>query len=431
MIDYMTGFGNTFETETLSGSLPQKQNSPQKCTYGLYAEQFSGTAFTMPLHTNQRSWLYRIRPSVRHVGDFRPETRGLIRTAPCREPHSLPIGVLRWGVAPLPDEPTDFIEGMATITTAGDSDNHTGMATHIYACNRSMENDYFFNRDGEYLIVPQLNGLRLHTEFGVIEVHPGEIVTIPRGVIFRVVLVDSAARGYICENYGAHFALPDHGPVGPNSLANPRDFKYPVSAYEEKESPCRLRVKWGGDLWVCDIDHSPLDVVAWYGNYAPYKYNLRAFSSVGSVAFDHPDPSIFTVLTSQTEPLGTANVDFVIFPERWMVAEHTFRPPWYHRNIMSEFMGMIYGSYDAKPEGFGPGSMSLHNSMLPHGPDANAFLEATKEKLEPVKLKDTMAFMFESYLPQRVTQFAAETPFRESNYADCWRPLHKNFNGQK
>ena len=427
----MTGFGNSFETEALPGALPRGRNSPQRCPYGLYAEQLSGSPFTMPQHANERSWLYRIRPSVRHAGEFRPEAPGLIRTAPCREPHSLPIGPLRWDPPPPPEKPADFIDGMATITAAGDADACAGMAAHIYACDRPMTRDCFFNRDGEYLIVPQLNGLRLRTEFGVLEIQPGEIAVIPRGVVFAADPLAECARGYVCENYGARFALPDRGPIGANCLANPRDFQYPVAAYEDDETPRRLRVKWGGDLWACELDHSPLDVVAWHGNYAPCKYNLRTFSPVNAVAFDHPDPSIFTVLTSQSETPGAGNIDFVIFPERWAVAENTFRPPWYHRNIMSEFMGLILGVYDAKPEGFQPGGMSLHNSMLPHGPDAGAFEKASAAELKPVKMTNTLAFMFESRLPQRVTKFAAEAPFRQPGYADCWRPLRKNFTGQK
>ena len=429
--DYMTGFGNSFETEALPGALPKGRNSPQRCPYGLYAEQLSGSAFTMPQHANERSWLYRLRPSVRHVGKFQPDSPGNIRTAPCREPHSLPLGPLRWNPPPLPEAPTDFVAGMATISAAGDADAHAGMAAHIYACNKPMNGDHLLNRDGEYLVVPQLNGLRLRTEFGALEIHPGEIAIIPRGVVFAADPLAETARGYVCENYGARFVLPDRGPVGANCLANPRDFQYPVACFEEKESPARMCVKWGGDFWTCDIPHSPLDVVAWHGNYAPCKYDLRTFAPVNAVAFDHPDPSIFTVLTSQSETPGTGNIDFVIFPERWSVAENTFRPPWYHRNIMSEFMGLIRGVYDAKPEGFQPGGMSLHNSMLPHGPDADAFAKASAADLKPVKLENTLAFMFESCLPQRVTKFAAEAPFLQPDYADCWTGLQKNFTGKK
>ncbi len=426
-MQYMSGFGNHFETEALPNALPQGQNSPQQCHYGLYAEQLSGSAFTMPQHANYRSWLYRLRPSVKHVGTFHKEPQGLVRTAPNREPHSLPLGALRWSAIPIPKELHTFIEGIKTITLAGDSDANTGMASHVYTCNQSMNEDYYFNADGEYLIVPEQNGLRFVTELGIIEALPGEIVVIPRGVMFKVELLHDEARGYICENYGSRFILPDRGPIGANCLANPRDFKYPVAAYEEQEKPCRLWVKWGGDVWSCAIGHSPLDVVAWHGNYSPYKYDLKTFSPVGAILFDHPDPSIFTVLTSPSTIAGTANVDFVIFPERWLVAEKTFRPPWYHRNVMSEFMGLIYGVYDAKPDGFAPGGFSLHNLMLPHGPDVDAFEKASTMELQPEKLSNTMAFMFESHLRQRLTNYAAELETLQKNYTDCWAGLKKHF----
>jgi len=425
---YMSGFGNSFETEALEGALPIGRNSPQKINYGLYAEQLSGSPFTAPQATNQRSWLYRIRPTVKHSGRYVKVDKGLMRTAPAaREESELPIGQLRWDPTPVPGEELTFVTGLCTITTAGDSDTQTGMAAHVLLVTRSMENEYFFNADGEYLVVAQQGLLRFRTEFGVIDIEPGEICVIPRGVIFKVELIDGPARAYVCENYGGAFTLPDRGPIGANCLANPRDFLTPVAAYEDKEEPSFLFVKWGGELYRTEIGQSPLDVVAWHGNYAPYKYDLRHFSPVGAIMFDHPDPSIFTVMTAPSETPGTANVDFVIFPERWMVAENTFRPPWYHRNLMSEFMGLIYGVYDAKPEGFVPGGMSLHNQMLPHGPDTMAFEHASNMELNPVKLTGTMAFMFETRFPQRVTKYAAELPTLQENYIDCWRDLKKHF----
>ncbi|HEY8579659.1 MAG TPA: homogentisate 1,2-dioxygenase, partial [Beijerinckiaceae bacterium] len=364
-LSYMSGFGNSFETEALPGALPVGRNSPQKCPYGLYAEQLSGTAFTMPQNANQRTWLYRIRPSVQHTGRFTRLDPGYVRSAPAaRDEGELPLGQLRWGPVAPPPEPVSFVEGLCTITTAGDVDTRAGMAAHYLFVTRDMRDEYFLNADGELLIVLQENKLRLRTELGVLEVEPGEIAVIPRGVLFAAEMVDGPVRGYVCENYGAAFVLPDRGPIGANCLANPRDFLTPVAAYEDRETPSEVTVKWGGELFHTRIPHCPLDVVAWHGNYAPYKYDLRLFSPVGALLYDHPDPSIFTVMTAPSETPGTANVDFVIFPERWMVAENTFRPPWYHRNIMSEFMGLIYGVYDAKPEGFRPGGMSLHNSML-------------------------------------------------------------------
>jgi homogentisate 1,2-dioxygenase len=423
----MSGFGNTFETEALPGALPVGRNSPQKVNYGLYAEQLSGSPFTAPQSSNQRSWLYRIRPTVRHTGRFDKVDRGLWRTAPAREDNDLPIGQLRWSPVPVPNKKLTFVSGLFTITVAGDADSQAGMASHLVFITESMQHEHIFNADGEFLIVAQQGSIRFRTEFGVIEIVPGEICVIPRGVTFRVELIDGPVRAYVCENYGGGFILPDRGPIGANCLANPRDFQTPVAAYEDVDAPHALYVKWGGELYRTETGYSPLDVVAWHGNYYPYKFDLRRFSPVGAIMFDHPDPSIFTVLTSPSETPGTANIDFVIFPERWLVAENTFRPPWYHRNIMSEFMGLVYGVYDAKPEGFVPGGFSLHNQMLPHGPDAEAFAHASNSELKPVKLTSTLAFMFETRFRQRVTKYAAELGTLQADYIDCWKGLEKHF----
>jgi homogentisate 1,2-dioxygenase len=424
---YMPGFGNDFETEAVEGALPQGQNSPQQCAYGLYAEQLSGSPFTAPRGANERSWLYRIRPSVRHTGRFHAIVAPFWKTAPHIVDHGLPLGPLRWNPIPIPDEALTFVTGLRTITTAGDVYTQVGMAAHLYFVTAPMIDDYFFNADGELMIAPEQGQLSIFTELGVIEVGAGDIAVIPRGMKFKVAPIDGPSRGYVCENYGAKFTLPERGPIGANCLANPRDFKTPVAAYEDKETPCRLIVKWCGRLHETQIGHSPLDVVAWHGNYAPYKYDLRTFSPVGALLFDHPDPSIFTVLTAPSGEAGTANVDFVIFPERWQVAEHSFRPPWYHMNIMSEFMGLIYGQYDAKETGFRPGGISLHNCMLPHGPDKAAFDKAAHAELKPVKLTNTLAFMFETRFPQQLTAFAAGSLCLQDDYADCWRALDRNF----
>lgn len=427
---YMSGFGNTHETEALPGALPRGQNSPQRCAYGLYAEQLSGSPFTAPNATNERSWLYRILPSVAHINAFRRiESYPHWRTAPAVDEHSLSIAPLRWNPIAAPTQPTTFVQGVYTMTTAGDAHSHTGMSAGVYFVNASMTDDYFYNADGELLIVAQEGALRFFTELGKIEITQGEICVIPRGTKFKVELVAGPARGYLCENYGATFTLPYRGPIGANCLANSRDFKTPVAAFEDKVAPCRLTVKWGGRFYETEIPHSPLDVVAWHGNYAPYKYDLRTFSPVNAVLFDHPDPSIFTVLTSPSGEEGTANVDFIIFPERWSVAEHTFRPPWYHKNLMSEFMGLLYGQYDAKPNGFLPGGISLHNCMLPHGPDKEAFEAATSAELAPRKITNTMAFMFETRYPQHLTSFAATNPSLQKDYLGCWGGLPRRFNG--
>jgi homogentisate 1,2-dioxygenase len=425
---YQSGFGSEFASEALPGALPQGQNSPQRVAYGLYAEQFSGTAFTAPRHANRRSWLYRLRPALTH-GAFRPLPERLLRSAPF-DAAPPPPTPLRWDPLPIPTAPTDFIDGLVTMAGNGDVALQRGLGIHLYGANRSMHKRYFYDADGELLIVPQQGTLNLATEFGLLSVRPGEIALIPRGTRFQVALSDGEARGYVGENYGAPLCLPELGPIGANGLANARDFLAPVAAFEDREGAFELVAKFAGRLWSAPIDHSPLDVVAWHGNCVPYKYDLARFNAVNSVSFDHPDPSIFTVLTSPSDTPGTANLDFVIFPPRWMVAEHTFRPPWFHRNVMSEFMGLIHGVYDAKAEGFAPGGASLHNCMSGHGPDATTFAQASSVALAPRKIDATLAFMFESRYLIRPTRFALETPQLQSDYLACWQGLTKHFTGK-
>lgn len=431
ILKYQTGFGNEFATEAVAGALPVGRNSPQKAPLGLYAEQLSGTAFTVPRSGNKRTWTYRIRPSVIHKPFVPYAPAGnpageLFRSSPFDEVITAP-NQLRWNPLPIPEEPTDFVEGITTIAGNGDLFSQAGIAVHIYRCNRGMGNRYFYNADGEMLIVPEMGRIGILTELGAIQAGPGDVAVIPRGVRFKVELADGHARGYVCENYGAQFRLPDLGPIGANGLANPRDFETPVAWYEDKDEPCEIVQKFGGNLWSCETDHSPLDVVAWHGNYAPYRYDLRRFNTIGSISFDHPDPSIFTVLTSPSGDAGVANCDFVIFPDRWLVGEDTFRPPWYHRNTMSEYMGLIYGQYDAKEEGFVPGGGSLHNQMSAHGPDLDAFEKASNAELKPQKLAGTMAFMFESRYIIRPTRFAMECPELQPDYYAVWQGLKKNF----
>lgn len=421
---YLSGFGNEFATEAIKGALPVGQNSPQKAPLGLYAEQFSGTAFTVPRNSNKRTWTYRIRPSVLHKPFAQIENGGW-------QPDFAEIPVtpnqLRWNPLPVPEAETDFVEGVRTMAGNGDLFAQVGIAIHIFTCNKNMTERFFYNADGEMLVVAEKNRVRFLTELGTLEIGSGEIAVIPRGLKFRVELPDGEARGYICENYGAQFRLPDLGPIGANGLANSRDFETPVAWFEEREGAMELVAKFGGNLWSCEIDHSPLDIVGWHGNYAPYKYNLRRFNTIGSISFDHPDPSIFTVLTSPSSEPGIANCDFVIFPDRWLVAENTFRPPWYHRNVMSEYMGLCYGQYDAKEEGFVPGGGSLHNCMSAHGPDLDAFEKAANADLKPQKLEGTMAFMFESRYIIRPTRFAMETSELQHEYFEVWQKLKKNF----
>ncbi len=424
-LKYLNGFGNEHETEALDGALPKGQFSPQKVNYGLYAEQFNSTAFTAPRHQNRRSWTYRIRPSIA-MGDYQPIENGLIRTAPITEV-AAPPNVLRWDALTMPDKPTDFIDGLTTVAANGDANTQAGIGIHVYCANTNMNKRFFYNSDGELLIVPQQGALLAYTEMGILSVKPGEILVIPRGIKFKIELPDGQARGYVCENYGAALELAERGPVGANGYANDRDFEYPVAWFEDVEDDFTLITKFAGNLFQASMDHSPLDVVAWVGNSAPYKYDLSRFNVMNTVSFDHPDPSIFTVLTSPSANAGVANVDFVIFPPRWMVAENTFRPPYYHRNIMSEFMGLIEGSYDAKEKGFEPGGMSLHNCMTPHGPEADVFEAASNAELEPQRYDNTMAFMFESRYVIAPTKFALESSARQHDYLDCWAGLKKYY----
>ena len=449
-LKYQTGFGNEFATEAVEGALPIGRNSPQKAPLGLYAEQFSGTAFTVPRAQNRRTWKYRIRPSVLHkpfvpYSEVHDEAKAsLFRSTPFDEVVTTP-NQLRWDPIPLPTEPTDFVDGITTIAGNGDLFGQAGIGVHIYAFNKSMDDRYFYNADGEMLIVPEMAALTIRTELGVLEVTPGDIAVIPRGLRFAVEIAQEnhpadersapllrkegslAARGYICENYGSHFRLPELGPIGANCLANARDFETPVAWFEDKEGECEIVAKFGGQLWSCTSGHSPLDVVAWHGNNVPYRYDLRRFNTIGSISYDHPDPSIFTVLTSPSGEPGVANCDFAIFPDRWLVGEDTFRPPWYHRNTMSEYMGLVYGQYDAKEEGFVAGGGSLHNQMSAHGPDLDAFEKASNADLKPQKLEGTMAFMFESRYIIRPTRFAMETSKLQHEYSEVWQGLKKNF----
>ncbi len=432
---YQSGFGNEFASEAIPGVLPVGRNSPQRVAHGLYAEQINGTAFTAPRHQNRRSWLYRIRPAAMHdafVAHAHPGFHNDFGAGP------VPPDQLRWNPLPLPGSdaaaaPIDFIDGLFTMGGNGSPASMSGVGIHLYAANRDMRGRFFYNADAEMLIVPQQGRLKLDTELGVIEIEPQEIAVIPRGIRFRVSLPDGVARGYVCENFGAFLRLPDLGPIGSNGLANARDFLTPNAAFEDVEAAStgqdfELIAKFQGDLWRAGIGHSPLDVVGWHGNHAPYKYDLRRFNTIGSISYDHPDPSIFLVLSSPTDSAGVGNLDFVIFPPRILAMENTFRPPWFHRNIASEFMGLIHGAYDAKAEGFAPGGCSIHNGMTGHGPDAATFEKASAtDTSKPDYVRDTMAFMFETRAVIRPTQQALDAAHRQRDYQQCWAGLKKHF----
>ena len=429
-MEYQSGFGNSFETEAVPGTLPVGRNSPQRVAHGLYAEQLSGTAFTAPRSENRRSWLYRIRPAAMH-GAFMPFDQPRLHNDFGDGP--VAPDQLRWDPMPMPGAAgsgaaADFVDGLFTMAGNGSAAAMHGVGIHMYAANRDMEGRYFYDADGELLVVPQQGRLRIATELGVLEVEPNEIALIPRGVRFAVSLPDGSARGYVCENFGAQLRLPDLGPIGSNGLANARDFLIPVAAYEDRDGDFELVAKFQGHLWRAGIGHCPLDVVGWHGNYAPCKYDLRRFNAIGSISFDHPDPSIFLVLTSPSDTPGVGNLDFAIFPPRWLVAQDTFRPPWFHRNVASEFMGLVHGAYDAKAEGFAPGGASLHNCMTGHGPDAATFEKASGADLaKPDVITDTMAFMFETRAVIRPTRQALDAAHRQRDYQACWTGLKKHF----
>jgi len=425
-LQYQSGFGNQFASEALPGALPE-QNSPQRCPYGLYAEQLSGTAFTAPRAANRHTWLYRMRPSAAH----RPFARADNGRITHQFAEVAPPDPLRWDPLPIPREPHDLLQGLVSFAGHGDPREHSGCAIYLYSANRSMSRA-FYDADGELLIVPEQGRLLLVTELGRLSVEPLEIAVIPRGLRWRAELLDKEARGYVCESFGAPFRLPDLGPIGSNGLACERDFRAPVAAYEERDERCALTAKFCGTLWSVELDHSPFDVVAWRGNCVPYKYDLRRFNTMGSVSYDHPDPSIYLVLQSLSDTAGVDAIDFVIFPPRWLAMEHSFRPPWFHRNIASEFMGLVRGVYDAKAEGFRPGGASLHNCMVAHGPDAATFEKALHaDTARPERIADTMAFMFETRYPLRPTAYVLECPQLQRDYFECWQGLAKHFDPQR
>ena len=423
-LKYQRGFGNSFASEAAKGALPDGQNSPQRPPRGLYTEVISGTAFTAPRAENQSSWLYKLRPSAMH-GPYRPIANGLLRSGPFNETKTSP-NRLRWNPLPVPAKPTDFVDGLVTMAGSGDPEMHAGLGVHLYRANRSMTNRYFHNADGEMMLVPELGSLSIFSELGGLEVKPGEIAVLPRGMKFKVG-VQGPSRGYVCENYGAPFRLPELGPIGSQGLAQKRDFLAPVAAFEDKNGKCEVVVKFLGNLWAAEYRHSPLDVVAWHGNYTPYKYDLARFMALNTVSFDHPDPSIFTVLTSPSGQPGVANCDFVIFPPRWQVAEHTFRPPWFHRNVMSELMGLLHGVYESKAEGFLPGGVSIHNCLQGHGPDLPTFEKASTAELVPHRIGNALAFMWESKYVFRPTKFALAAPQLQKGYDAVWDGFKKRF----
>ena len=420
---YLSGFGNEHKSEAIAGAVPERGTSPQRHPLGLYHEQISGTPFTAGRSENRRTWMYRIRPSTMH-GAMTQLPASLFRSAPFNDMPATP-NRMRWAPLPIPDEPCDFLQGLRTVGGNGDVAQHAGMAMHWYAANRTMKS-VFYNADGELAIFPQSGTLHIFTELGRMELPVGEIGVIPRGIKFRVE-VDGPIRGFVCENYGRHFRLPDLGVVGANGLAYPRDFMTPTAAFEDTDEPVDLIVKYEGNLWATRLAYSPLDVVGWFGNHAPYKYPVKCFNTLNTVSFDHPDPSIFTFLTSPSMLPGTANVDICLLAPRWQVAEESFRGAYFHSNVCSEFIGLLSGSHESKGASFSPGSSSLHNGLVAHGPDVETFEAGYQEALVPRKLEGSLSFLVESGLAIRPTPFAVEAPQRQDDYDACWSGFRKMF----
>mmetsp|Transcript_19964 Transcript_19964/g.18132 ORF Transcript_19964/g.18132 Transcript_19964/m.18132 type:complete len:449 (+) Transcript_19964:1474-2820(+) len=436
-IIYLSGFGSYISTEAIPNTLPNNQNSPQSCSYGLYAEQLSGTAFTAPRHKNLHSWLYRIRPSVITATDYESyDSNGRYDIYEGFQSLVIEPKPLRWNPLDIDDiPPTNFIEGLQVVCGTGDPSLKEGLCIYNYVANSSMINTAFYSSDGDFLIVPEQGSMIVITELGRLIVNSSEIVVIPRGIRFSIQIINNESiRGYALEAFSGHFELPSLGVIGSNGLANPRDFLIPTAWYEDIDNQSagenysyNLINKYMGKLFKRSLNHSPFDVVGWHGNYYPFKYDLKHFNTINTVSYDHLDPSIFTVLTCPSNEPGVAIADFVIFPPRWMVAEHTFRPPYFHRNCMSEYMGMIYGKYDGKGDGFVPGGSSLHSVMTPHGPDAGSFVKASHVDLSPVYFNEGLAFMFETNYLLKVSTGYLHSKKLQSNYWQCWADLPKLF----
>lgn len=429
------GFNGFSQSEALPGALPRRQNSPQHPPYGLYPELLSGSAFTVPRTCNRYSWLYRIRPSVRHGA---PDHEHFVHPTWVSPPFSHVCPPVQYHFRPSPpvQEGVDFIDGSITMAAHGSPVAQDGCSANTYSASASMSSSRRFlrNIDADILILPQEGALDIRTEFGNLRVGPWELAIVQRGMTCQINLADGTelAKGYFLENFGDQFVIPDLGPIGISSgLAHPRHFIAPEACFEEEEGDFQLVTKAEGHLFRSSLSYSPLDVVAWYGNFTPYKYDMRLFMAINTVTHDHPDPSIGTVLSSYTGKPGLANVDFVIFPPRWMVGEGTFRPPWFHRNYMSEFMGFIQGSYDAKPDVMAPGACTIHNKFRPHGPDATAVAKGTAADVsKPDRYSGSLAFMWETRLAWHPTEWAL-AHLHNTPYPLCWEKLEKRFDAQK
>ena len=416
------GFANAFESEALPDALPRDQNSPRLSAYGLYAEQINATGFVARREHNRRSWVYRIRPAAQH-SKLEPLDHPTYRQdfdLDNPEPN-----LSGWAPLPMPDSPTDFVDGIYTLGGSGGAEVRRGFAVHLYVANRSMENRSFYNADGEMLLVPQQGKLTLQTESGVLDVDPGMVAIIPRGLKFSVLLREDHARGYIGEVFGRSFHLPERGPVGANGLADSRHFRAPVAYHENRLVPgYSITAKFCGKLFGATQDYSPYDVVAWHGDYTPYVYELRHFSPVINGRMDHADPSIFSVLTAPLDEEGANNLDFVFFPPRWDVSEGTFRPPFFHRNAVTEINGIIRDPAGYKAP-FYSGGCFITPAMTAHGIRAGGvegFLSMSDEAADrPHRFRDnSMWFQFETVLPFYLTSWAKKAGQRIDDWHHIW-----------
>eukprot|EP00550_Attheya_septentrionalis_P011516 CAMPEP_0198303206 /NCGR_PEP_ID=MMETSP1449-20131203/56767_1 /TAXON_ID=420275 /ORGANISM="Attheya septentrionalis, Strain CCMP2084" /LENGTH=538 /DNA_ID=CAMNT_0044005693 /DNA_START=55 /DNA_END=1671 /DNA_ORIENTATION=+ len=488
---YLLGFGNSFESEALPNALPRGRNNPRNVPYHLYAEQLNGTAFTSPRSCNRRTWLYRTHPSVHGTSspllppdqlshsklfkgnnddndDDDDSVVHTIRNKPSCFGHCAPQD-LTWDPNPMRWKPFstnsssetaqdhDFVSGCHLLASRPEQ-----VSIYVYAFGQNMTSSsssssstlpqmkkklqhHLYNSDGHFLIVPQGGpDLEIQTELGHLKVGHREIAVLPRGMMFSVNKGkregqdDDVARGYLLEVEEGHFQLPELGPIGSNGLVNVRDVCHPVASYDatpstddsQQQQQHVIWNKFGGQLFGRTQSHSPFNVVAWHGNYVPFKYDLNKFCAIGSVTYDHLDPSMYTVLTVPSHgEAGTALCDFVVFPSNRIMAtdSNTLRPPWFHRNVMTEFMGLLDGVYDAKQEdGFQPGGASLHSCMTPHGPDASSYQAAvTNPCTSPTALPPTagMAFMFETCHKLKLSPFSLSSPHRDLGYATCWDDL--------
>ncbi|EER04290.1 Homogentisate 1,2-dioxygenase, putative [Perkinsus marinus ATCC 50983] len=312
----------------------------------------------------------------------------------------------------------DWVDSLFTIAY------HKGASCGVYDFGKDMSESsrVFIHHDADVMFLPRENVLKIRTELGVLRGGPREMILIPKGIKFTVDKANSGrAKGYFLENYGAPFKIPDLGPIGITSgLAHPRHFRAPTASTVENRGASELISKFSGRMYLSKLNKTPYDVVGWYGNYYPTVYDLGLFMAINTVTYDHPDPSIGVVLQSPSLSYapGTANIDFVIFPPRWLTAENTFRPPWFHRNVMSEFMGLLYGGYDAK-QGFKPGCSSIHNQLSPHGPDLATTTSSSNDG-KPERYHGTLAFMWESDRIWIPTKQALEV-LKDDTYVDCWK----------